>query len=662
MAVSTSAGPTSSRSDSAPPGPAPGGGTGDGGARGRQPAGKGGDPGGDPGTVRLRSLGRYLSGHWGTLVVVAVLSLVQTLGTLSQPLLTRSLLENMEGGQGVGWFVVALPVILLVVAVVGGFRDYLLQRTAEGMVLTARRRLVARLLRLPIAEFDQRRTGDLLSRVGADTTLLRAVVTSGIFEAATSVVLVLGSAVAMLLIDPVLFAVTALGIGLGVAVVVGLARRVRGASREVQNRVGEMTAAVERAISAVRTIRASRAEEREAETIDATARSAYTAGLGIARLQALINPVTSTTVQAAFLVVLGLGGARVASGAISVGDLVAFILFLFTLWFPLGRALSAYTRLQSGLAALHRIEEVLTLPQESHTAQEPSAEPAESPQAGATAEPRAPAAGVTVRERPVPAPGPEREPDRAEPDRAEPPALEFADVSFGYPNGEPVLREVSFTVPRGTRNAIVGPSGAGKTTLLSLVERFYDVTGGSLRVHGDDVRDLPRSELRRRLGYVEQEAPALAGTLRDNLALAAPDATEEDMLRVLAGVNLTEIVERGPHGLDATVGEAGVLLSGGERQRLALARTFLAAPPILLLDEATSNLDAQNEAAMRSAIDTVATDRTLLVVAHRLATVVDSDQIIVLERGRVVAAGSHQELTETSPLYRELASHQLLLR
>lgn len=580
--------------------------------------------------VGMRSLGPYLRAYWGILVVVAVLSLLQTLGTLAQPLLTRELLEKMENGHSIGHFMIALPVILLAVAVVGGIRDYLLQRTAEGMVLTARRRLIARLLRLPIAEFDQRRTGDLLSRVGADTTLLRAVVTSGIFEAATSVVMVIGSAVAMFLIDPVLFGATAVGIALGVAAVVGLARRVRGASSEVQTRVGEMTSAVERAVSAVRTIRASRAEEREAETIDVTTKGAYTAGLSIARLQAMINPITSTTIQAAFLVVLGLGGARVASGAMSVGDLVAFILFLFTLWFPLGRALSAYTRLQSGLAALHRIEEVLVLPQES----------------GADR-----AATLTVRER--------AEPPAAEDESS---AIEFSDVSFGYPVGEPVLSDVSFSIAPGTRNALVGPSGAGKTTLLSLVERFYDVTGGSLRVYGDDVRDIPRSELRRRLGYVEQEAPALAGTLRDNLALAAPDATEEEMFKILAGVNLTEIVERDPLGLDATVGEAGVLLSGGERQRLALARTFLSAPPILLLDEATSNLDAGNEAAMRSAIDTVSTDRTLLVVAHRLATVVDSDQIIVLERGRVVAVGRHEELTDTSPLYRQLASQQLIVK
>jgi ABC-type multidrug transport system fused ATPase/permease subunit len=241
------------------------------------------------------------------------------------------------------------------------------------------------------------------------------------------------------------------------------------------------------------------------------------------------------------------------------------------------------------------------------------------------------------------------------------PAVQFDRVEFSYADGPPVLRGVSFSVPFGTRTAFVGPSGAGKSTVLALVERFYEVGAGSVRVGGVDVRRMSRDALRGQLGYVEQEAPVLAGTLRDNLLLTVPDASEPELMAVLDAVNLADLVERTRLGLDAQVGEGGVLLSGGERQRLAIARTLLASPPILLLDEPTSNLDARNEAALRAAINAASERRTLLIVAHRLSTVVDSDQIVVVDNGRVVAVGDHAELLDTSPLYRELASHQLLV-
>jgi len=571
--------------------------------------------------VGLSSLLPYLRAHRLSLAAVAVLSLVGAGATLLQPLLTRSVLSNV-GRSSVWRSVGLLATALVLVAVLNGLRDYLLSCTAEGLVLSARRRLAGHLLRLPITEYDQRRTGDLLSRVGADTTLLRAVVTSGLFEAVTGVVMVIGAAAGMILIDPVLFAVTAAGVAATLSFVVLFARRrIRPASKEAQTRIGEMTAAVERAITAARTIRASNAQERETAAVGTAAHDAYAAGMRMARLQALIGPISGTAVQGVFLLVIGLGGARVASGSMTIGDLVAFMLFLFFLIMPLGQALRAYTQLQTGLGALQRIEEMFELPGE---------EAADRPRPGARVSHAAP-------------------------------AVELDRVTFAYPDGEAVLREVSFTVPYGTRTALVGPSGAGKSTVLALIERFYETTSGTVRVGGVGIRDLPRVELRRQLGYVEQDSPVLAGTIRDNLRLTVPEATDAQMLAVLDTVNLSDIVDRTPLGLDAQVGEGGVLLSGGERQRLAIARTLLAAPPILLLDEPTSNLDARNEAALRLAIDAVADNRTLLIVAHRLSTVVDADQIVVLDGGRVVATGPHHELTETSPLYRELATHQLLV-
>ncbi len=235
-----------------------------------------------------------------------------------------------------------------------------------------------------------------------------------------------------------------------------------------------------------------------------------------------------------------------------------------------------------------------------------------------------------------------------------------------------MLRGVSFAVPRGARVALVGPSGAGKSTILGLIERFYDPDSGTVALHGADVRALDRGELRRQMGYVEQDAPVLAGTLRENLLLAAPDASDAACERVLRAVNLGGLLERrgaSPRGdgagllsaLDMPVGENGVMLSGGEKQRLAIARALLTAPPILLLDESTASLDGVNERLMREALDAVSTGRTLVVIAHRLSTVVDSDKIVVLDEGGVVGEGTHEELIVSTPLYRELAQHQLLV-
>jgi ATP-binding cassette subfamily B protein/ATP-binding cassette subfamily C protein len=572
----------------------------------------------------LRALLPYIRPHRTVLLVVAGLSLAGTLGTLGQPLLTRAVLDAIGVGAPVGRYVAGLVVLLAVVAGLNATRDYLLQRTAEGLVLASRRRLTGHLLRLPIAEYDARRTGDLLSRVGADTTLLRAVITSGLLDTAAGVIMVTGAVIAMIILDPLMFAVTVAGLAVGLTAGVIAARRVRPAMRAAQARIGEMTSTVERALSAARTIRASRAEQRETEAVAAAAHAAYRAGLRAARLQALIGPASMAAVQSAFLLVLGIGGARVAAGTLTVGDLVAFVLFLFFLIMPLGRALHAYTQLQAGMAALERMHEILDLPLEH------------DPPAG-------------------PAPGDA--------------AVEFDSVDFAYPGGPPVLRGVSFRVPVGTRTALVGPSGAGKSSILALVERFYDATGGTVRVGGVDVQELPRDVLRGHLGYVEQDAPVLAGTLRENLLLTVPDATDAELLAVLDAVNLGNLVQRTDLGLGAPVGEGGVLLSGGERQRLAIARTLLASPPVLLLDEPTSNLDARNEAALRAAIDAVfaggagtagGAERTMIIVAHRLSTVLNADQIVVLDGGRVVATGCHDELLETSPLYRELATHQFL--
>lgn len=610
----------------------------------------------------------FLFEHKRTLVIVAVLSILSAGTMLVQPLLVGQVIERVQQNESLGMLLWALVAFVVAASLISGWQHYLLQRTGTAVVYSSRRKLIARILHLPISEFDARRTGDLVSRVGSDTTLLYAVLTQGLADAIGNGLLFAGALIAMAVIDPVLLGIIVLVIGISVTGVVALSGRIRTASTEQQEKVGELASGVERAVGSIRTVRASGATGREVEAVTQRATDAYAVGVRIAKVSALVVPIAGVAMQVSLLVVIGLGGFRVATGAITIASLVTFIMFLFMLIAPLGSFFGAITSVNQALGALGRIQEVLDLPTESESD-------------AAIAASVAPGAGAVS--------------------GTEVPAVEFRDVRFGYPeavvaarrkaeteaiavlenahvvpsaiardeasddplaeiDGE-VLRGVSFTVPRGARVALVGPSGAGKSTTLSLIERFYDPTGGAIVVDGADVRTLDREELRAKLGYVEQDAPTLAGTIADNLRLASPTATDAECDAVLRAVNLGDVLDRSDLGLDAPVGEGGVMLSGGERQRLAIARALLAAPPILLLDESTSSLDGLNEQRMREAIDAVAAGRTLIVIAHRLSTVVDSDHIVVLDHGRVIGQGTHSELVASTPLYRDLAKHQLLV-
>lgn len=605
-------------------------------------------PDGGP-RASFRQLLPYLLEHKRVLGVVVALSILGAAASLSQPLLVQQVISRVESGGALDALVWALVALVFFSALLSGFQHYLLQRTGTSVVLSARRHLVRRMLHLPIREFDSRRTGDLVSRVGSDTTMLYAVLTQGLVDAVGGALLFIGATIAMLIIDPLLLGITVGVIALSVVAVVVVSSRVRTASHEQQTKVGDLAAAVERAISAIRTVRAANATEREIAVVEGEAQGAWRAGIRVARLSALVVPVAGIAMQVSFLAVLGVGGFRVASGTITIANLVAFILFLFMMIMPLGQAFGAINSVNQALGALGRIQEIIDLPSENEGDVEVIA-----------AEPLVGAENDTISFELVEFSYPETA-HKTETEKAIVAAVGEEALAEVAARDLTVLRGVSFTVERGTRTALVGPSGAGKSTVLALIERFYDPTAGVIRLGGVDIRALDREELRSQIGYVEQDAPVLAGSIRQNLLLGAAEATEAECIAVIAAVNLTEVLDRNELGLDAPVGEDGVMLSGGERQRLAIARTLLAAPPILLLDESTSSLDGLNEQMLREAIDAVAENRTLIVIAHRLSTVVDSDQIIVLDHGRVVGVGTHSELVRSTPLYKELAKHQLLV-
>ncbi len=563
----------------------------------------------------------YITAEKTPVIIAMVLSIIGAGLSLAQPLMVGNVISAVEQQQEILPFATILVVLILLSAGFSGFQYFLLAKTGEAVVLNTRKQLISKLLRLPIYEYDQRRVGDMVSRAGSDSTLLRAVLTQGLVEAVGGAFLFLGALIAMAVIDlPLLLATLAVLafsiIGISIA-----GRRIRYATTQAQQRVGEMSSSVERALSAIRTIRAARAEKREGEAIYTEATEAYDQGVKIASLSAIVAPIAQLSLNIAFIVVIGAGGLRVASGETDIASLVTFVILLFFLVGPLLQAFGAYSSVMSALGALARIQEIMALPDEQLDDAPSTRSPANET------------------------------------------AIEFRDVGFQYAGDEskPVLTGINFKIERGQRVALVGPSGAGKSTTFSLIERFYEPTEGQILMDGQAVTEFSRAKLREEIGYVEQDAPVLAGSLKDNLLLGKESADDQELISVLERVNLTEVLNRDSRGLDAQVGEDGIMLSGGEKQRLAIARALLSTPPILLLDESTSSLDGLNEQRMREAIDAVSEDRTMLVIAHRLSTVVDSDLIIVLENGKIIGQGTHQELLESTPLYQNLAKHQLLV-
>ncbi|MGW0798081.1 ABC transporter ATP-binding protein [Streptomyces sp. NPDC002692] len=567
-----------------------------------------------------RLLLAYVRPYRWALFAGALLALATGGTGLLLPLVARGLIDDLSHDRPIGRALLGMAALVVTNTAVGALGSYVLRRTAESVVLGARRALSSYLLRLRIPAVDRSEPGDLMARITSDTTLLREVTTDSLVGIGTGGLTLVATVVMMGLVDPVLLAVT-LGVILCAGTVLGLiVPRINRASKQAQDAVGLMGAALERILGALRTIKASGAEHREERAIHAAAEESWRQSVRAAKWSAAAGNTAGLAMQIAFITVLAVGGARVATGAIGVGTLVAFLLYVFYLMSPIQQVVGAVTQYQTGAAALARIQEALRLPAE------PAALPAPLPTTGSA-----------------------------------PASLAFDDVRFRYADDlQYVHHGVTFAVPARGMTAFVGPSGAGKTTVFSLIERFYDPESGVITVDGRPLEDWNLSQLRSAIGYVEQDAPVLSGSLRDNLLLGNPEADQAELTRVVGTTRLDTLVDRLPRGLDTLVGHRGTKLSGGERQRVAIGRALLRRPRLLLLDEATSQLDAVNEAALRDTVADVARTTTVLVVAHRLSTVTMADRIVVMDAGRVRAVGTHRELVAGDPLYAELAATQFL--
>jgi len=563
----------------------------------------------------VRMLWSFVRPHRRTLLLGLVLGLGTTGASLATPMVTKSVLDGLATSASIGPAVALLIVLLVAGSILGLMQWIVLGRMGERVVLDARSSMVRRLFRVRIGELAGRSPGELVTRVTSDTVLLREAAASSLVELVNSVIGLVGALILMALLDGVLLATTLAALVI-VAIIVGLLMPpMARAQEQAQGAVGRLGGVLEGALRAIRTVKASRAEARESERVIVEATESARQSIRAVRYQAVAFTIAGFGIGLAIMIILGLGAWRVGEGLLTVSALVAFLLYAFQLMEPVSSLATTVGGLQSGIAAAARIREVDAF----------ELEPADT--------------------------GPARV---AQQDLSKA-ALSFENVTARYaPGAAPAVRDITLEIPRVGHTAIVGPSGAGKTTIFSLLLRFLNPDSGRLILDGTPLQDWSLEDLRRRVVYVEQDTPLVPGTLRENLLYTHDEANEDDIWEALRAVRLDERVRALPDGLDTSLSTA--VISGGERQRIALARALVGDPEILLLDEATAQLDGLTEAAVHEVIARIASTGAVLTIAHRLSTVIDAGQIIVLEAGQVRAQGNHQELLASDDLYRDLVA------
>ncbi|TLW92333.1 ABC transporter ATP-binding protein [Saccharomonospora piscinae] len=574
-----------------------------------------------------------------------VLGLLAAVAGLAQPAMIGELIAAV--GTNVPLLVPILIVVGLFVAdaALTTAQAYLMGRTGERIVYDTRTALIERVLHADVRAFSRWRHGDIQARIVTDTSLLKIALAQSTASIIVDSFMVLGSVVLMFVIDPLLLGVTVACMAVASLVALVLARKLRKAAVRNRTIVGDLGADLHRAIGALNTVKACRAERLEGNRIGGLAVSARRSGVRVSALSAMLSPTMGIGLQASLAAVIITGMGRVATGSLGPAELTSFIMYLFYLVSPLVMLFMSIGQLQQGRAAIGRINELADIDQEPSVVLPPT--PASTSERESTE--------FTESTEFIESTEDSVEPEAVVGNGA---GVAFDRVRFAYGPDEPTLRGVSFTVPARGLTAIVGPSGSGKTTLLQLLMRLYPVSDGRILLDGENIASIPVHRLRGRVGYVQQESATLRGTIGDNLVYGEQHANADEIDRALRLAGLDEVVRSLPRGIHTEIGENGAGLSGGQRQRLAIARMLIRRPAVLLLDEATSNLDSDSELALRTTLRSIASECTVISVAHRMSTVVDADRIVVMEAGAVGAVGTHHELLRTSELYQRLNAIQ----
>lgn len=568
---------------------------------------------------RLAILWSFTRPHWRTVALGLALALVGSATGLASPMVTKWVLDTLAGSGSLSAPILVLVGLLIVGSAISLWQWVLLGTLAERIVLDVRSTMVRRFLGARVGEITSRSTGELITRVTSDTVLLREAASSSFVGLVNGAIMLVGSLVLMGVLDLPLLGTTMVAVVIVVILFVILMPGIAKAQEEAQASVGRLGGTLESALTAIRTVKASRAEDRQAEQVLVDAEESARHSVRAVRRTALAWVIAWSGIQLAIIVILGFGAWRVSEGALEVSSLIAFLLYAFGMIGPITEISQNLTTLQSGLAAAGRIRDVSDMHLEADVA---------------TASPQRdlPATPAPVLEDAV---------------------IQFQEVSVSYgADLEPAVRDISLAIPARGHIAIVGPSGAGKTTLFSLMLRFIEPDMGVIRFRDRAFTSLTHHQVRRHLAYVEQETPVVPGTIRENLAFTHPDATEDEMWAAIREIRLEDKIRSLPDGLDTSLATSDV--SGGQRQRIALARAILRTPDVLLLDEATAQVDGVTESAIQAVIRDRSTRGTVVTIAHRLSTVIDADRIIVLDAGRIRAQGTHRDLLESDTLYRSL--------
>ncbi|MFH8381226.1 ABC transporter ATP-binding protein [Kitasatospora sp. NPDC018058] len=567
---------------------------------------------------RLRIRVELLRGNRLQLVAAMALALGSAAASLAVPILVQRAVADFGAHRSWIWPITWMVGLAMAGALASAAAGYLLGRMGEALILRLRDQATRHTLRLPLSVVRAEGHGNLVARITSDAVVLRSIVDVGVVQLPLAALTTIATLAVMAWLDWVLTLVTIASFAAAGAAIAAVVLRVRRNVIEQQSALGELAQYLTVLLSSLMTIKAYQAEETAAERHLDRAKDLMATSLTGVRLQSLISPVLGLGQQVALVSVIIGGGARIADGALSVPAFAAFLLFLLQLVSPVTMLATGISRLQAGLAAKSRFETLLAMETET-----------DGPAPARTA--------------PTPA--------------AAAPSVEFVGVSFAH-DGVPVLENLSFTAARRGLTALVGPSGAGKSTTLSLIERFLQPDAGAIRVLGHDASTWPVSALRSRIAFVDQAFTLLEGTVRENLLIGHSDLVPDDRIfAALESVGLEEDIRRLPSGLDTVIGRVNDL-SGGQRQRLALARALLSDAELVILDEPTSQLDSINEKRLREIVEDLARSRAVIVVAHRLSTIRNSGQVILIDRGRSVDSGTHDELMERCPAYRDLVESQ----